>query len=341
MTKCNELISKLFEEIVENNSNIENEFVPYNKLEFIYLFFSNSSNFDNIKKQNDIGKKLETLLDVFETLNAKKILYTVIKGPVNAERAFYESSNRRFNDLDILVPYRQIVDVEEALISLGFVQGYENKDKSIEPFSRASKIFYIHNTHQLAPFIKKSENGNIKIDVNFRLLSTGTDELMVENFINDRNVYKCLNGCNIYRLSDEKDLLFNIIHCYKDCVDIYQLYKRKGYQIKSFVDIYGLLKRNEFNKDIFNEIIQENGLFENVCYVFTIISTLFSDIEITDYIYEYKQSDINKFGYSMEYTWEIPLEKRFNKSYIQQNANFFENEELQKIISYNKKYIIV
>ncbi len=292
-------------------------------------------------KNGYFDSKLNQLKFVLTILNENNIPYVLVKGVINAMYSFQNANMRNWNDIDILIDFKHISLIQNVLEQNKFIQGIYYDVENYRLFSRESKIFYITQTHQLAPYSKVIDDNTVMLDINFSISPILMEKkINVDEYISDRQILDC-NGIKLVTLSKEKNLLYNILHCYKDITNFWQLYKRKGYRLKSFIDIYGYIRFKMVNLNTFRIIVNKYNAGFFVDYVLSIMFVLFNDEEILELCTTPLYNDvlINKFGDELQYTWEIPVHSRFIHNIA---LKAIENNmgETEKNICHNNKYYL-
>lgn len=220
---------------------------------------------------------------ISDRLLSDDIDHVFLKGTV-LNNVIYSSGERASNDIDILVMKQSVNQVAEILRDIGFVQGkYNYKKNEIIPFSSEEIRFSLENRGETAPFVLISDTYALKtidVDINFSIdWIPDTNGDIVESFLQNKIIMKCMDGTSIYSLSNEHNFLELCIHLYKDSVLIDILKKRKVLDLYKFVDIYYFLKCSytQMNYDKLYELVVQFNLEKPVLFAVRAVYTLFPD----------------------------------------------------------------
>ena len=125
-----------------------------------------------IKLAGEIAKKFEE----------NNVEYAVLKGVALCREIYNKIYYRKYNDLDLLICFKDIPKVEKILGELGFVQGVYQKGK-IRKATRQEIVFKKMYTHELFNFVKIHKGNIYNVDINFKFSWNGISnslEYMVE-----------------------------------------------------------------------------------------------------------------------------------------------------------------
>lgn len=344
-------IEKIFNELLCTSENeiAECSYFPINRLIYIYnrIGIIIKDYYRPPKKiHNYYNYALLNNSEVFQKLN-DNIPYVIVKGVVNAQ--FYPKKDyRKSSDIDVLIPPQYCSQVENIMSDLGYCQAHL-KNNTITPYNRKEKLFYITQTHQMAPFIKRNisikNEDIIYIDYNFGFESKNYEDINMESFISDR-VFFSYNNLDLYILPIEKNLLFTILHEYKDITNKYLLVNNNGYKLKNFIDIYLIFLENKktLNFSLFKDIIESINVSKKVFYIIYILSCMFGDKELWCLSYytlnpESRDMLFDKIDSEKSILHNIPLKQRFNHKIVNDylENNIKESQRSNYII--NKEYL--
>jgi len=157
---------------------------------------------DNIKRKNFFMSA--QLLHLNYLLQEKQIQVLPIKGPLLALHAYGDVSLRPFSDLDILVQIKDLIDVANLLLSLG----YKN-EHNLEALSNT----YILNHFSDVSFFNP-QNG-ITIELHWKLLKNTNAQLGNIANLFDNSVNISLQNTPIRSLPLEEEFLYLCIHAAK------------------------------------------------------------------------------------------------------------------------------
>ena len=336
---CLDAINSIYEELLlsSNFINYNYEDFPIYKTLYIKLFIDKMLNDFSQKHKHFLNRKIDQIDYVVSIFNEINVPYVLIKGIVNSLQAYENVNLRNWNDIDILIDYNNLSKIDKKLKANGFIQGVY-VDGECKSFSRKSRLFYVTQTHQLAPYIKLIGSDIIFLDINFNIIPQINKKINIEEFINNRIPQK-INQNTAYILPIEKNFIQNILHCYRDITNVWQLIKRRGYRLKSFIDIYMYIKSNKIDESIFKTVIKNYNMDMYVDYVLKIVAEIFKDRNIYRFCTKVEVDHINFYGENLQYPWNISVEKRFIRSYafevLNKNLNYYEKELCQK----NKFYL--
>lgn len=220
---------------------------------------------------------------ISKELNNRNINHVFLKGAI-LNNCLFNCGARASNDIDILVKKSDISEVTSVLKKLGFIQGkYNYKKKKIEEYSQKEIMNSVNNRGETAPFIKISDDPNIKtidIDVNFSLdWNTNISEQTINSFLNSKIQIKNSNEEFIYSLDYKYNFLQLCCHLYKDSALIDIIKKRKVLDLYKFVDIYYFIKKyfNLIDVDDLYLEIEKYNLKQQVFFSLKCIIVLFPD----------------------------------------------------------------
>jgi hypothetical protein len=146
--------------------------------------------------------------------------FILLKGPYLAERFFGGIERRTFWDLDMLIRREHLAAVEHLLRRAGYVR------RSTVLLHTALTTRFTH----AFDFAKSS----VTLDLHWRLSSQAAHDLDDDAIWWQRQAF-VLRGQHVCVLSDEYDLVFNLISIFKDM-------ERGSARLKPFVDLYFILR---------------------------------------------------------------------------------------------------
>jgi len=299
----------------------------------------------NLLKQKALYKELGGL---FHELNQRTIPYVHIKGITLAIAAYWKPGYRSFNDIDLLIDKRDRKVLTEILQQHGFNQEKLTVDHNMVSYSNLDKMYYIVNTHQLAPFIKKTSNPlcpYISIDLNFSLLwgEEKNRKIDITSFIEDRVPFT-FYGSEFYILNPEKNLLQICLHAYKDLNSIFIMSVKNPYTIKTFHEIYLFIKNTVIDWNSFILLVKQNGLANFIYTIFYYLSELFEDRDIVCIAARIKPEDsetIHTFGLTEEekYFWNIDIKDRLCCENLSDKVQSQLTEKHRKKLLHNHEHL--
>ncbi|HEY7320677.1 MAG TPA: nucleotidyltransferase family protein [Candidatus Binatia bacterium] len=152
-------------------------------------------------------------------LTAARHEFLLLKGPYLAERFFGGIDRRLFSDLDILIRRTDLAAVERLLRSCGYIR------KSTFLISRALTAHFTHAFDFVKP--------KVTLDLHWALSANAAHSLDYDAIWRQRQTF-ALGNHNFFVLSDEYELVFNLISIFKDL-------ERGAARLKAFVDLYFIL----------------------------------------------------------------------------------------------------
>ncbi len=100
---------------------------------------------------------------VLTELARSGVEHAVRKGPVISETLYRDPGLRRMSDLDILVARGDAEALHDVLTRCGYTQGKVSADgKSIEPFSRQTRLFWKLNVDNELPYVKLTDRVDVR-----------------------------------------------------------------------------------------------------------------------------------------------------------------------------------
>ena len=317
------------------------------------LLFENKCYYllNNMRLSNEQKKKLDMILAINE-LNCKvkylsiakflreieNIDYAIVKGAVLSRRIYSDIRMRNSLDIDMLVSIRNMKLVKEKLFNNGFVQGYL-KGNTIVEYGKEEKVFYVSNTHQLAPFIK--ETGNkfcpfVSIDVNFSVFWGEEKKSEIDVFFKDLTKID-ISGHFIKSLSPEMELIHLCLHHYKDLNSLFQIYKGK-ININIFSDIFFYVVSNSFDLNKLKEYSERLKVSEYLYYCFFFCSLVFCHDRLNEILkfFAFAKNDdmLNSYGLTQDEKskWKIDFYSRlFDEQFCSKFVSTLSNKQLEKI----------
>ena len=147
--------------------------------------------------------------------------FILLKGPYLAERFFGGIDRRAFSDLDILIRRENLPAVERLLCASGFVAN------SATLLSRRLTTYFTYSFD----FVK----ANLAVDVHWRFSAQLTHRLDYQAIWQQKQFFT-LRSHRFSVLSDEYELVFNLISIFKDL-------EMGIARVRSFVDLHFILSR--------------------------------------------------------------------------------------------------
>ena len=244
-----------------------------------------------VRKLREWATKMDNITRIISTIRYKNnacffdsisnCKYANIKGEALAVLAYGKTGARKSNDIDILTSRKDFGYIENALLN----DGYHSNT------NRMSRIMLLSQSHQIAPYIRKTGQIELNIDINFDIFwgeYTG-NRIELEDFLSD-TIEMEIYGVKVKSLPPLKAMIQLILHHYKDMNSLFLLATRKSIKYEMFKDVYYLLKNNleAISLDKLYEISAEYEIIPYVYYVLYHTGQLYNDEILQQYIEEFK-----------------------------------------------------
>lgn len=252
-------------------TKVENEILRYMKNEYILNLYKNETFINELKM-------------VCEILENNQIKYSVLKGGILSSVVYPSIETRTFNDLDILIAYKDGTKVAKVLESLGYTQGeYDSETNTVIRFNRKQNLYHQINTHEFAPFNKATDNllyPNIQVDFNHDIFWKGNCPYNVDvDELLNRSMQVNINGSNIRTLSIDDFIIQLCAHLYREATMIITIRRLKDLQLFKFADVLMFIEYylDEINWTQFISRCKQMECSEIVYFVFYYINILYED----------------------------------------------------------------
>ena len=230
-----------------------------------------------------VGWRYAICQEFFEKL--KDIPYAHIKGGALSSRIYGSPAYRSFGDIDLLTAPEYSECVKRLLMEFGFVQGRIVNGK-ILPFSRQEIIFQKSFSHQIAPFVKKTESKIcpiINVDINLSIVwGEGDVPINMNEFISHSKCMKITNY-DICCLQPVWEFIALCMHHYKDMNSIYLIAER-GFNLSEYCDIYFYIINVCPDANKIAEISKKYGISDYVFYCIYYANEIFDDPRLSEYL---------------------------------------------------------
>ena len=297
----------------------------------------NSHRLNSSLNANNILTRYRYCAPLFEQLQNKKIPYAVHKGAVLSQALYKSPFVRQSGDVDLLICRDDTDQVKQLLLAEGFIQG-RITDTGIVPFTRQELLYHAVNTHQLAPFVRKTENPlcpYINVDVNTDLLWGESEEKTDMSFVLSKTEQTIVCDVPLQKLTAEFEFIALCLHHYKDMNSLYLLYGR-GMLLGHLCDIYDYLHIVAPCSSGVAEICDRLGVSSRIKTCIILSGRVFGTDDIVEsYLCKLAGDDLSdRFGLKeQEYRqWEIPLAHRFFgnvREYLEQILSAEEKEKIR------------
>lgn len=271
---------------------------------------------------------LKVLYDLSDALEQAEIQYAFLKGSILAN-SIYPIGCRVSKDIDLLVNAKDLTKVGKVLESLGYVQGFYNKESNkIDPASRQEIIYRRLNMGEVVPYQKLVDMPALKVtevDVNFSLdwVAQGT-EGAVKKFLSEPYYYETGNGRTLRSLPPEYFLAYLCVHLYKEAVVINWVEWQRDLLLYKFLDLYAFITDSKINLnwDKFIDLCTQNGIQKECYYALEHAKTFFPILckdngldyallsirpDSVDYLHEV----IDTVDRNKKYKWDSNIVERF------------------------------
>ena len=216
----------------------------------------------NIAKAEFCKNNIANLCEIMETADFP---FALLKGAYLITN-IYETGDRISNDVDILVNEKNVGKCKKILNDNGFIQGWVEDGLFIEA-SRNDIVMAKMNFGETIPFIKKTDNGFVTVDVNFSLGYKPMEDDSIITEMLDRIVIYPYRATNLVTLEDKDFIIHLCLHLYKEATTSEWVFRRKDLNLYKFNDIYVLLVKYgsiEMYKELAKRVIHYGA--EKECY---------------------------------------------------------------------------
>lgn len=225
--------------------------------------------------EKTMKERLQEFTIVSKTLDDNGVRYAALKGLIFVTD-FYGLGDRRSNDIDIMVLEDDLIKLDTALRSLGYIQSYLPNGQLIEA-SRKEKIIQRMNYHDLVPYVKKIDSGLVTIDVNFKF-DTKDHDIDYEIYDYGLRTYSN-NGYSVKGLPFYTHLLFLCIHFYREGTNTLWTSSKRDIVLYKIVDIMNYIRAhsNEFKIEDWCKLVKKFELEKKCYYTFAVLSRFYPD----------------------------------------------------------------
>jgi len=270
-----------------------------------------------------VNERTEAGKNVFEYLKKEHIPYAVVKGAILSSKIYGDETARFSGDVDLLIPRKYSDAAKDCFTENGFIRGRVVGNEII-PYTRKEMIFQATQSHQLAPFVRSTDNKFcpfVNYDVNVELFwGESGKHTDMELFLCDTVPMK-LNGTEVQTLPPEKEFTALCLHHYKDLNSVYLL-ARRGVPLSHFFDIYGYLLTQRPDIKKLRDVCNSIGATKYVYFCIQYVHELFAQPCTEEYLKAFKTSEgeelLGFYGLndSERRPWNIPIEERiFDKNF--------------------------
>lgn len=302
-----------------------------------------------VRKLRERATKMDNITSIISTIRYKNNAcffdsisscnYANIKGEALSVLAYGKTGVRKSNDIDILTSRKDFGYIENALLN----DGYHSNT------NRVSRIMLLTQSHQIAPYVRKTGQIELNIDINFDIFwgeYTG-NRIELEDFLSD-TIEMEIYGVKVKSLPPLKAMIQLILHHYKDMNSLFLLATRKSIKYEMFKDVYYLLKNNleAISLDKLYEISAEYEIIPYVYYVLYHTGQLYNDEILQQYIEEFKTLEgeilLNCYGLneSERREWRCDFKTRLEAENLYDLIKYDLTERDQEKIAINRRVFL-
>ena len=289
--------------------------IAYDKIPFDKLNKENKKILAVLKSfyEEQYDKFMDKLHFLSKVLKDAEFDYALLKGAFLTPK-LYKRGQRISNDIDILVSAKDLSEIQDLLISAGFVQGHCDETGCIVPATRREIVFSRLNHGETIPFLRYLNDELIEVDLNFSLDFKAVDS--------DENVSLMLKNAIDYEFDNitmktlcHTDFLIHLCcHLFKEATTFEWLVHRRDLMLYKFCDIYMFI--HEYGNNTFFESlayeIKKYGVQKECYYSFARCAEIYPNIKSTPGFVDMLESIKPT---SLEYLSEVihPIEKKIYK----------------------------
>lgn len=197
----------------------------------------------NLEKNNNFFRCVKQVEEALSVCDCK---YAMLKGAYLCKA--YPEGYRTSNDIDLLVHPKDVTEIGNSLLMVGFKQGNVRNGK-FEPATRKEIIESKMMRGETVPYIKEVNLPGmqfLEVDINFSLdYKPGDTDLLNEMINNTRFV--TLGDFRVRTLSDDDFFVHLCSHLYKEATTLPWIEMMRDMTLYKYCDIYMLL--NDADKE--------------------------------------------------------------------------------------------
>ncbi len=301
--------------------------------------YTNKLKIENVLNKICITQRYKICEEVFKKLEICHIPYAVIKGAVLSNSAYLNPFCRHSGDIDLLVNRKNIDEIKKIMYDAGFIQG-KVAENGIKPFSRRELLFQTSMSHQIAPFVKETNNKlcpYVNVDINLDIMWGESEQNSDMDFILGKTESAKICDISFKKLSPEMEFISLCLHHYKDFNSIFLLYER-GLKLSHFCDIYFYIKNCNIKPEILHEYCCKLNVSKYIYYCLFYANLIFEDSDLEKFmtLLHSPRADylIDKFGLNEKerQIWNMDFyERLFDNNICDYLKNSLSEELLNKI----------
>lgn len=291
-----------------------------------------------------VQARFQTCAAVFRTLEEQNIPYAVIKGAVLSKAAYDDPFCRRSGDIDVLIDRRHIDRLKPILRENGFQQGRVTAN-GIVPFSRRQLLFQSAMSHQIAPFIAKTDNPlcpYVNMDINFDVLWGESTQRGDMAAVLAHTARTSICDVAFSKLTPAMEFVALCLHHYKDMNSPYLLYEG-GLRVGHFCDLYYYLKNAAPSIDAVKTIGDTLGVTAYIYYCVYYTNTVFGTELTAQWCRAFRTAQgealLPCFGLkeTARHRWDIDFEARLFHSDLRSHLQTILSETELASIEFNRE----
>jgi hypothetical protein len=285
--------------------------------------------FQNFMLGNEMKNRemYSVIVPLLSELYDNGIVCLPLKGIILNELVYGEYSLRQSNDFDLLVKENDLPFITNFFIERGFIQTIDAHN--FTPATKAIKIFFRMNTHEIVPLIKKNDNALcpiINLDVQFDIFGRSKYTRVyfpLEELFKEIKEVSVMGGeYTLFTLNHEHTLIQLAAHLFRDMTRIQDIVTGRDLRLIYFVDILEYVTRftNEINWDRLVSISKQYKFDHMLYYVFYHVELIFGQTFSIEFMKKIKTEDkdfLNQYGFEEgeAFGWKMPfLERVFNSA---------------------------
>lgn len=240
---------------------------------------------------------------LFSELN--EIPYALMKGAVLAKQIYPSVGYRKSRDIDILISPEYLQTTDSILKKNGFIQG-QVVDGEVKPYTRENVIFQRAFTHQVASYVKKTDDPYcpfLVVDINHNVLWGEAGRCININDFLSNTVLCELFGIKTKKMNSIFEFVSLCLHHYKDLNSLYLLNQR-GVRLSHFFDIERYVRTNPIDILQLREVCERYDVTDYITFCLYHTNILFQSDIISQYLNVFRTDNctniLNRIGLEKE-----------------------------------------
>lgn len=284
---------------------------------------------------------LNEFVRILKAADEQGIRIAPLKGALFFGTIYPELGMRTINDIDILVPEEDKLEITQLLTSLGYAQQeYDPVSEELMPISRKERLFWNLYISNLFPFRRKAESplvATYNIDVHLSITWKGKEQYFVDTEeLFERSNPIFYEGVKCFPLSFEDNLIHLCSHLYRHAVLFDTIRDLDDLALIKFCDIREYIRErgSKIEWDELTNMVKSYGIERPVYYALYYVYMLYNDTvpqrflkairpENLEYLDQYGMLDTKKV-----FKWKLPfIERLFNTKRLDE----FKNHEIRTL----------